>query len=107
MLIDKFDSSYDIIVSNPPYIDPQEVNSLDYTVRFYDPRKALTDGVDGLSFYHRILELSQTMLNDGGCIIVEFGHESQAEQIIRIFSEFKYSIHHDFSNKPRVIELTQ
>ena len=107
ILRDELDSSYDIIVSNPPYIHPTEINTLDHSVRYYDPQLALTDGVDGLSFYRRILELSQTMLNDGGCIILEFGREDQAEKIINIFSEFTHSIHCDFSNKPRVIELSR
>ena len=107
ILCNELDSSYDIIVSNPPYIHPTEINALDHSVRYYDPKLALTDGVDGLSFYRRILELSQTMLNDGGCIILEFGREEQTEQIINIFSEFTHSIHCDFSNKPRVVELSQ
>ena len=75
-------------------------------MRHYDPNLALTDGVDGLSFYRRILDISQTMLNDGGRIILEFGREEQAKQIINIFSEFKHSIHCDLSNKPRIIELS-
>ena len=63
--------------------------------------------MDGLSFYRRILDISQTILNDNGRIILEFGHEEQARQIIKIFSEFEHSIHYDLSNKPRVIELSR
>ncbi len=106
-MLNKFNSSYDIIVSNPPYIQPTDIKTLDHSVRYYDPHLALTDGVDGLSFYHRILDLSKTMLNDGGRIILEFGRQAQAEQIIHIFSEFNYCIHNDLSNKPRVIELSR
>ena len=97
--------SYDLIVSNPPYIHKNDLTTLDPSVRYYDPEQALTDGEGGLQFYQRIFDLSGTTLNDGGRIILEFGFEKQIQQIINIFSGFEYIIYNDLSNTPRVIEL--
>ena len=98
--------SYDLIVSNPPYIHKNDLTSLDPSVRYYDPEHALTDGDGGLKFYQRIFDLSDTILNDGGRIILEFGFEKQIQQIINIFPGFEYIIYNDLSNTPRIIELT-
>ena len=98
--------SYDLIVSNPPYIHKNDLTSLDPSVRYYDPEQALTDGEGGLKFYQRIFDLSGTILNDGGRIILEFGSEKQIQQIINIFSGFEYIIYNDLSNTPRILELT-
>ena len=97
--------SYDLIVSNPPYISLNDVQKLEHSIQYYDPLNALSDLGDGLSFYKRIFNLSKTMLNKGGSIILEFGKDEQIQQIIDTFIEFKYYIYNDISNKPRVIEL--
>ena len=102
-----FHQSYDLIVSNPPYIHKNDIASLPSSVQYYDPENALTDGDDGLTFYRRIFELSDDMLNDGGRIILEFDSEKQSKEIINIFSGYKYTIYNDLSNNPRAIELTK
>ena len=79
---------------------------MDPSVRYYDPEQALTDGGGGLKFYQRIFDLSSTILNDGGRIILEFGYKEQSQQIINIFSGFKHIIYNDLSNIPRIIEFT-
>ena len=97
--------SYDLIVSNPPYIHKDKIASLPPSVQHYDPENALTDGGDGLTFYRRIFDLSDDILNDGGRIILEFDSKEQSQDIINIFSGFQYTIYNDFSNNPRAIEL--
>jgi len=97
--------SYDLIVSNPPYIHKSDLLSLDPSVRHYDPEDALTDGEAGLKFYHRIFNLSSTMLNDSGRIILEFGSKKQSQEIVNIFKGFEHIIYNDLSNNPRAIEL--
>ena len=97
--------SYDLIVSNPPYIQNNKITSLPPSVLHYDPPNALTDGDDGLTFYRRIFNLSNDILNDGGRIILEFDSKEQSEDIINIFSGFEYTLYNDFSNNPRAIEL--
>ena len=102
-----FEQTYDIIISNPPYIDKTEICNLDHTVRYYDPVNALTDHGDGLLFYHKIFDLSESILNPRGSIILEFGNDQQINSILTIFKDFKYTLYKDQSNSYRAIELTR
>ena len=65
--------SFDMILSNPPYISLSEMDTLMPEVKEYDPWIALTDEGDGLSFYRRIAEEGERYLNPGGRLIVEIG----------------------------------
>jgi release factor glutamine methyltransferase len=67
-------SSFDIIVSNPPYIPPGDFDGLEPEVRVHEPRVALTDEADGLSFYTTLFTLGTQVLSDGGGILCEIGH---------------------------------
>ncbi len=62
---------FDCIVSNPPYIAVGEMDALDANVREFEPRVALTDEGDGLSFYRAMAEGGMKLLRDGGMIAVE------------------------------------
>jgi release factor glutamine methyltransferase len=68
------DSSYDLVVSNPPYIPPGDMDGLEPEVRVHEPREALTDEVDGLSFYATLFALGAHVLREGGGILCEIGH---------------------------------
>ncbi len=71
---DKVIGTYDLIVSNPPYISLEEWRTLDPEVQF-DPRIALTDEADGLSAYRIITAQAGAYLEKGGHLIVEIGHQ--------------------------------
>lgn len=91
-IIEKLRSSkIDILVSNPPYISANEVDSLDIEVRNFDPRNALTDESDGLSFYKRIAEISPELLSAGARIIIEIGF-GMAEKVEEIFSGSEFTV---------------
>ena len=66
-------SSYDLIVSNPPYIAEHEMDGLQPDVLFYEPRAALTDGADGLTAYRAITAGAPRYLRSGGRLMVEIG----------------------------------
>ena len=66
---------YDIIVSNPPYISEKDYNSLDRSVRDFEPEKALLAGYDGCDFYRRITEQLKDHLNPGGTVMFEIGYD--------------------------------
>ena len=65
---------FDLIVSNPPYIPLGEYLTLDKEVQAFEPRSALTDEGDGLSFYRRIFSVIPSLLKPGGKLLVEIGH---------------------------------
>lgn len=65
--------TFDLIVSNPPYIAEAEMACLDAEVRDHDPRIALTPGGDGLDAYRAIAGGVAAHLSPGGCLLVEIG----------------------------------
>jgi release factor glutamine methyltransferase len=64
---------FDLILSNPPYIPPSEIEMLDVGVKDYEPRLALDGGPDGLAFYRRIAAEAERRLNPNGAVMVEIG----------------------------------
>ncbi len=70
---DAIDGTFDLIVSNPPYISVQEMGDLAPEVALHEPEMALTDGGDGLSCYRAIIAGAPAFLSDGGRLIVEIG----------------------------------
>ena len=71
----------------------------------YDPSSALTDYGDGMKFYKRIHEISDGLLNDNGIIILEFGSESQMNEIINYFKSYTYEVYSDLNGDLRILEL--
>lgn len=84
--IGKIGDTFDMIVSNPPYIPSDEINLLEREVRENDPLIALDGGKDGYDSYARIASLAGDLLKDDGIIILEAGI-FQARKIAEIFSE--------------------
>ena len=72
--------TYDLIVSNPPYIPTDEIFELDASVCDYEPIWALDGGDDGLDFYRDIIRLWPRVLRPGGAIMFEVG-EGQAGSV--------------------------
>ena len=68
------DGSFDIIVSNPPYIITKQIDTLQRELAF-EPRMALDGGEDGLYFYRIITEKWKTKLKDGGALVYETGED--------------------------------
>ncbi|MBQ1503719.1 MAG: peptide chain release factor N(5)-glutamine methyltransferase, partial [Clostridia bacterium] len=91
ILADIFDDpfgeeTFDVILSNPPYVTADEYASLAKEL-YFEPRGALTDGGDGLSFYREIMEKYLRHLKEGGAMAFEIG-SSQAESVSEIASRF-------------------
>lgn len=72
--------SFDLIVSNPPYIASAEIKELDRSVRDYEPVWALDGGEDGLRFYKAIIKYWKSLLRPGGFLLFEVG-ENQAGDV--------------------------
>ncbi|MBR2973125.1 MAG: peptide chain release factor N(5)-glutamine methyltransferase [Clostridia bacterium] len=77
---------FDLIVSNPPYIEKAELSSLMKDVIEFEPRLALDGGDDGLIFYRRICVLAPQILNKGGTLAFEIGY-NQYESVYEIMKE--------------------
>lgn len=76
---------FDMIVSNPPYINAEEMAQLMDEVR-REPELALFGGEDGLDFYRRISSEARTYLKDGGCLLFEIGWQ-QKEAVSALLRE--------------------
>lgn len=78
---------FDIIVSNPPYIESKVIKSLSKEVQ-NEPKLALDGGEDGLKFYRSILENANDYLRKNGAIFLEIGYD-QKEKIEEILKSYK------------------
>lgn len=72
-------STFDLVVSNPPYIAEHEFADLAPEVREHEPRVALAGGPDGLAFYRRIAAGVGRYLKPGGQLLVEIGYRQEAD----------------------------
>lgn len=86
-MFENIDASFDLIISNPPYIDTDEIEELDEEVKNHDPYIALDGGDMGLKFYNIIHDNLRKHLNDSGMIIMEIG-DDQKDLIISLFNDF-------------------
>ncbi|MBB3891799.1 release factor glutamine methyltransferase [Phenylobacterium haematophilum] len=80
------DASFDVIVSNPPYIASDVIETLEPEVRQFDPRLALDGGADGLDAYRHLAPEIMRVLKPGGLFAVEIGYD-QKEQVEALFNE--------------------
>lgn len=83
--------TYDLIISNPPYILSGEIGTLSKGVKNYDPLISLDGGQDGLKCYREIAKDVNRIINKNGMVILEIGC-NQAEDVIKIFeiNKFKF-----------------
>lgn len=82
---------YDIIVSNPPYIESDVIDTLQVEVKDYEPHLALDGGKDGLIFYRRIADIAPKMLNVGGILAFEIGY-NQGSKVLELMEKNFYNI---------------
>ncbi len=78
--------SFDLIVSNPPYIPPADIERLEPEVRDFEPRSALDGGPDGLDFYRTLVPAALPCLNPAGWLLVEVGI-GQAGDVAKLFRD--------------------
>ena len=81
--------SFDLILSNPPYIPSGDIIGLGHSVRDYEPLDALDGGEDGLDFYRAIIKYWTIILRPNGIIMFEVG-EGQADAVKRMLLQAGY-----------------
>ncbi|MFH0912771.1 MAG: peptide chain release factor N(5)-glutamine methyltransferase [Candidatus Omnitrophota bacterium] len=98
-------NTYDLIISNPPYIPSAEIDMLEPEIK-YEPRIALDGGKEGLDFYLRIINDAPHYLKRGGFLVMEMGF-NQKEAIKGIFQKSPFfeiiEIIKDYNNIDRII----
>ena len=96
---------YEVIVSNPPYIKTDVINTLMPEVREHEPMMALDGREDGLYFYREITGRSKEYLTSGGMLFYEIGYD-QAEDVCKIMEREGFreiEVVKDFAGLDRVV----
>ena len=108
--IDKYKSyNYDLIISNPPYINCIDLNRLDDDIKLHEPMLALSGGSDGFRDLKKVIIKSKKLLKINGKLILEIGHR-QKNQCLKILYANGYYINQvskDLSGKDRCIVSTK
>jgi release factor glutamine methyltransferase len=82
-------SSFDLVVSNPPYVGESEADKLQIEVRQHEPHCALFGGAEGLDIYRRLIPQAQQVLKPNGWLVMEIGY-SQEQAIRGLLSDWKH-----------------
>lgn len=104
-LFEQVGESYDVIVSNPPYIPPDVIEELMPEVREHEPRIALDGGRDGLDFYRRLAAEAGKHLKQDGRLYLEIGYDQGAAvaDLLRKQDYQEIQVHQDLAGRDRVI----
>jgi release factor glutamine methyltransferase len=98
--------TFDLIVSNPPYVARSDSASLAREVRDHEPHAALFGGPTGVEIYSRLIEQAGALLRAGGILVLELGYNS-ADEVRKMFHVQRHwanvSITNDLAGIPRVI----
>ena len=103
------DERFDVLVSNPPYIESAVIESLEPEVKEYEPHMALDGSTDGLLFYRRIARKAPEVLAEGGRIFLEIGY-NQAEAVTELLAAAGFvqiEVIKDYAGLDRVVCATR
>ena len=104
-LFEMVTDTYDVIVSNPPYIPTAVIDGLQPEVAQFEPFQALDGKEDGLYFYRKIVDESRNYLKNGGKLCFEIGHD-QGEDVKNLMEEAGFSgvsVKKDLAGLDRVV----
>lgn len=104
-LFEAVEGKFDLLVSNPPYICSDVIDTLMPEVREHEPRQALDGSADGLYFYRRILADCRAYLKPGGMLLFEIGYD-QGEAVKRLMEEngfLEVEVKKDYGGLDRVV----
>ena len=110
MDIDKLCSNkYDLIVSNPPYINDIDLKRLDNNIKLFEPVTALKAGIDGLNEIRKLIKKSKNLLKINGKLIFEIGKNqvNEVRKILYLNNFYLNEICKDIQSYPRVIVSTK
>ena len=107
-IFNDIDDKFDIIVSNPPYIDRKDEVRMQDNVLKYDPHLALFAEEEGMYFYRKIIEQANDYLNENGVMFFEIGY-NQKDKIIKLADMNGYSaeVYKDINGRDRIAFLVR
>lgn len=97
---------FDVIVCNPPYIPTATIDTLDDSVKNFEPRLALDGGQDGLDFYRILQQQAADYLKQDGVLVMEIGYDqgSSVQQLLQ--SNFDVQVKKDYGGNDRIVVAT-
>ena len=104
-LFEKVTGTFDLIVSNPPYIPTKDIEELEVEVKCHEPMLALDGFADGLHFYRQIITQAPQYLKQEGYLFFEIGYD-QGEAVSKLMSEkgfTKVTVKKDLAGLDRVV----
>ena len=107
-IFNNIDDKFDIIVSNPPYIDRKDEVTMKENVLNYDPHLALFAEEEGMYFYRKIIEQAKDYLKENGVMFFEIGYD-QRDKIINLSEKNGYlaQVYKDINNRDRMAFLVR
>jgi release factor glutamine methyltransferase len=96
-------ATFDLVVSNPPYVGKSEADKLQIEVREHEPHCALFGGQQGLDVYRRLIPQARRVLKSGGWLVMEIGYsqEQEIKELLRDWHEVRALP--DLRGIPRVV----
>ena len=104
-----FGRKFDLIVSNPPYIERKHIKNLSEDVKKYEPRVALDGGNDGLDLIKKVIYKSKNILKIKGTLALEIGNE-QIKKVSKILTDNNFRVIYvvkDYKNNVRCVFASQ
>ena len=108
--VDNFvDAKYDLILSNPPYINKVDLKCLDKDVIDYEPKSSLDGGLDGLSEIRKIIEKSSELIKINGKLVLEiaFNQKFKVKKLLKDKGFYINNVFKDLANNDRCIVSTK
>lgn len=107
-IFNNIDDKFDIMVSNPPYIDRKDEVTMQDNVLKYDPHLALFAEEEGMYFYRKIIEQAKDYLKENGVMFFEIGYD-QRDKIINLSEKNGYlaQVYKDINNRDRMAFLVR
>ena len=104
-----FKHKYDLIVSNPPYINRLKIKYLDKDIFGFEPIQALEGGIDGFNVFGKIVKKSSMLLKVGGKLVLEIGFDQKFEmlKLLKKYNFFINKIVKDYGGRDRCVICTK
>ncbi len=100
---------YDLIVSNPPYIEPKDLKYLEKDIFNFEPKLALDGGINGISILRKVISRSAMLINKNGKLVLEIGF-NQKNLVIDMLNKEGFYINNvvkDYGKKDRCVISTK